>query len=463
MRRCRFHLFPFLLGLWFALPHASGQEVLHLTLEESVSIALQKNPQILIAQKEVSKTKASIGEAYSVLLPKVNGSVNFQHSWNIQASTIPNFIKMMLGPDFPGVETMPDYVQIAFGVDNSFLYGATLTQPLFLGGAGITGVKMSYAAKRLAEESLEVKRQDLIYNTVNMFYACLLAKEVISVEEQALDQSKANLDLVRKKFDAGTASGFDKMRAEVDVANIQPQLISAKNGYQSAVTALRMVMGLQENTNLEIQGQLEFIQDPFDSLSLPDLRLTAFKNRPEVRGLKAQKSLASGGVGLARSAFLPKLFFQTDYSFLAMRTDLKFTQDDFSKGFTSALSLQIPLFTGFGNIHSYKKARLDYKIVTDTEKQLQDGIAAEVELSYNRYGEAKEKYGSAKESIAMAEESLRLANLMYEEGASTQLDVMGARLALTQAQLNYVSSLYEYQMSRYKLRKSAGILSGVLE
>jgi outer membrane protein TolC len=63
----------------------------------------------------------------------------------------------------------------------------------------------------------------------------------------------------------------------------------------------------------------------------------------------------------------------------------------------------------------------------------------------------------------MAQEAMRLANLMYEEGASTQLDVMGARLALTQARLNYVSSLYEYQMARYGLRKAAGLLKGVLE
>jgi outer membrane protein TolC len=152
----------------------------------------------------------------------------------------------------------------------------------------------------------------------------------------------------------------------------------------------------------------------------------------------------------------------TDYSKLAMRNDYDFVQKDFSKGVTSALSLQIPIFSGLGNIHAYQKARLDYKIVTDTEKQLRDGISAEAEMTYNKFQEAKQKYASAKESIAMAQEALRLATLMYDEGASTQLDVMGARLALTQSKLNYASSLYEYQMARYQLRKAAGILKGVL-
>jgi len=305
-------------------------------------------------------------------------------------------------------------------------------------------------------------RQGLIYNTVNAFYACLLAKEVVAVQEQAMEQSRANLDLVRKKLESGTASGFDRMRAEVDLANLQPQLISSRNGFQSAMTGLRMLMGLAENAPVAIDGRLEYADDDLDSLSLSDVEALARRHRPEFNTLRARQSMASGGVAIARSQFLPKLFFQTDYSFLNMWNKNEYDQDMASKGFTSALSLQIPLFGGFNNWQGYHKARLDYKITKDAEKQIGDGIAAEVEMAFNKFREGREKYQSAKESIAMAQEAMRLANLMYAEGASTQLDVMGARLALTQARLNHASSLYEYQMARYQLRKSAGILTGVL-
>ena len=172
--------------------------------------------------------------------------------------------------------------------------------------------------------------------------------------------------------------------------------------------------------------------------------------------------MASKGVTLARSEFLPKLFFSTDYSYLAMRNDYKFTSDDFSKGFTSALSLQIPLFHGFKTCKEYQKARLDYKIALDTEKLTRDGIATEVEIAYNKFKESSEKYQAAKESISLAEEALRLANLMYEEGVHTQLDVLNSQLALTQSRLNYATALYEYQMARYDLRRVTGLLTSVL-
>jgi outer membrane protein len=435
-------------------PSVFGQDTLNVTLERSVAIALEKNPEIRMAEKELSKTHAGVWEAVANLGPKVNASVNYQHVWELQKTKIPNFLKDVLGG--------PDYLEFAFGLENTLTYGANLTMPVFLGGAGWAGVRIANAAKHTAEAALETSRQGLIYNTVNAFYACLLAKEVFDVQEQAMEQSKGNLDLVRKKFDSGTASGFDRMRAEVDLANLQPQLISSRNGYQSAVTGLRMLMGLAENAPIRIDGRLEYADDGLDSLSLSGAEAMSRRFRPEFDALRARQSMASGGVAIARSQFLPKLFFQTDYSFLNMWNKHEYNENMASKGFTSAVSLQIPLFGGFNNWQGYRKARLDFKISKDAEKQMDDGIAAEVEMAYNEYREGREKYLSAKESIAMAEEAMRLANLMYEEGASTQLDVMGARLALTQARLNYASSLYEYQMARYGLRKAAGILKGVL-
>ena len=147
---------------------------------------------------------------------------------------------------------------------------------------------------------------------------------------------------------------------------------------------------------------------------------------------------------------------------MAMSNDYKFSQNDFNKGFTSALSLQIPLFHGFRSSAQYQKARLDYRKMLDTEKQVLDGIAAETEVSYNKFQEAKQKYFSAKQTVDLAQEALRLANLMYDEGVNTQLDVLNSQLALTRAKLNYVNSLYEYQTARYQLRKVTGKLKGIL-
>jgi len=453
---------PFIGVLILLTGLGASQDKVILTLDGSMELALKNNPSYQTALKQVQKSKASVGEAYSNILPQINASASLQHSWNIQESTIPNFIKLMFPPGYPGVNEMPDFVRLSFGLENTMTYGATLTQPLYLGGAGIAGVQIAGAAKRATEKNLEAAKQNLIYNTANAFYACLVANDVVKVQEEALEQSQENLKMVQKKFDAGAASKFDLMRAQVNVANTRPGAITARNNYKTALTQLKVVLGLPMEKEIEIDGALEFATDNFTDLTLKEYQEMALRNRPEVQMLGDQKEISKKSISVARSAFLPKLFFQTDYSYLGMRSDLKFVNDDFSKGFSSAISLQLPLFTGMKNNRQYQKSKIDYRIMLDTEKQVTDGIAAEVEAVYNKYLEAKEKFQSANENVDLAEETARLATMMYEEGANTQLDVFTAQLGLTSARLNYLTSLYEYQLTRYALRKATGNLTSVI-
>lgn len=443
-----------------------AQEKKVLSLEESVNIALKQNPELRMAEKELKKARAGVIEAWSNILPKVDGSINFQHAWSIQEQTIPNFLKPMLaplGPYIPGLDEMPDYVRMSFGLENTLRYGATLTQPLFLGGAGIAGIQIANSAKAAAEKNYLQKKQDLIYNTVNAFYGCLLTKELVKVQEEAYNQAQANFEVVNKKYESGAASGFDKMRAEVDVANLKPALIAARNNYQSALTMLKTVLGLKKDEQIDVQGEFKFVEDELSIMSLDELQQLAIEKSPLFQAIQDQKRIMKKTVAISRSNFLPKVFFQTDYSFMDMRNDYKFRHASASKGFTSAISLQIPLFHGFQSAAQYQKAKLDYHIMLDTEKQASDGLAAQVEVAYNKLKEAREKYQSALKTVDLAKEALRLANMMYQEGMNTQLDVLNSQLALTQARMNYVNSLYEYQIARYQLRKVVGLLNGILD
>jgi outer membrane protein len=438
-----------------AVPVLAQKEKIVLTLNNTIELALVNNPQIKIAEKEYDKANASVMGSYSVILPSLDGSVNLQHAWAIQETTMPNFIKIMMA-GFPGTENMPDYVQLSFGLENTFTYGAILRQPLFLGGAGLASIKLAYAARRAAEQNLTIVKDDLRYRSVNAFYGCLLTRELVKVQEEALAQTEHNRDVVLKKYEVGMASGYDKMRAEVEVANQKPNVISARNNYQMALTRIRALLGLDKDTAIEVTGEFAYQEDDFGQLSLTELQNLAFQNRPEIMAMNEQKYIADQTIDIARSEFLPKVFFQTDYSYLAQKNDWYFYDSDFSKGFTSTVSLQVPLFHGLKSVQQYQQAKLDYHIMEDNEKQMNDLIVAEVEAAFNNFSEAMQKFQSAKETVALAEEALRMANLMYNEGANTQLDVLVSRLALTQAQLNYFSSIYDYQVACSQLRKATG-------
>jgi outer membrane protein TolC len=443
-----------------------AQEQVTLTITQAIDFALTHNPGIAQSDKELSKARAGVGEAFSILLPHIEGYASLQHMWEIQTSRIPNFLKPMLaplGPALPGIDQMPDFVDLAFGLENTLRYGATLTQPLFLGGAGLAAINIAQATRNAAEQNFQARKQQLILETALAFYSCLLAEELLAVQENALVQARANLDVVNKRYRVGTASPFDRMRAEVEVANLEPEVITARNNHKVALTRMRRVLGLGDTAGFAPEGAFRYVEDTFDQTALRDLQELALAGRPEMSMVEEQKKISQGGVAVARSNFLPKVVFQTDYSFLAMRNDLRFQPGDFSKGFSSVVSMQVPLFSGFASLRQHEKAQLDLRMIVDVRKQLADAILAEVEVSFNKFREGREKYHSARRTVDLATEALRLASLLYEEGANTQLDVLNSQLSLTRARLNYANILFEYEVARYQLRKATGKLTGALE
>ena len=88
----------------------------------------------------------------------------------------------------------------------------------------------------------------------------------------------------------------------------QPEVITARNDYQLALTNLRTVLGLDRNKAIEVNGSFEYASDEFGEHPLDDLQKMAMEKRPEVIGLDEQKYITKKGIAVARSNFLPKLF-----------------------------------------------------------------------------------------------------------------------------------------------------------
>jgi outer membrane protein len=326
----------------------------------------------------------------------------------------------------------------------------------------MAGIRMANAAERMADHALALKRETLILDAATAFYAVLLARELVRVQENALAQATANLEVVTKKFDVGAASPFDKMRAQVDVATIEPEAIAARNAYRSSLSTLRMVLGLDRTSAIAVAGEFRYEQDEYAARSLTELQAIALEHRQEKKIIDERITVADNSITIAHSAYWPTLIFQTDLSYLGMRDDLRFARPDFSKGLSSSLTLQLPIFVGFKSMKESEKAALDYRSVLEDERRLVNGICTEVEVNANAFHEAEEKHRSALATVNLGTEALRLATVMYTEGANTQLDVLNSQLALTRAQVNYANTMFEYHVARYRLRKAIGHLEGVL-
>ncbi len=459
----------------------ASAETLVLDLETAKEIALENNPTIKIAEKGVRRAQAQITEARGGLLPSVSAFSSLDHAWDLQKNVIPNFLKPSLAPtnraigdalltlgeqfDNPelkeqgqgmlqSVEMMPDFLEMAFGLENTFVYGVQLQQPLFTGGALWNGYKISKIGRDIARQQLISVKQGLLDNVTQTYYFALFAKSAMEVSNEALKSARENLDQVQKFFDSGKSSRLDLLRAEVQVANLKPSVISAENNLKRAFSNLNIMLGFDSDKQIVLSDKLEYKKSLLQDMTLKELVEMAKLNRPEIAILDNQREIAEKQLAISKGAYLPTLSLGTTYQYMGMKNDLDFTSDDFNKSFNTSLSLSIPLFNGFKRSAKVQKAKIQTNEVRFQRNSAVDGIRMEVENGYYLLEEAEKKVETQQKTIEQAKEALRLATLMYKEGAATQLDVLNSNLSLKTARMNYQQSLLEFNNAISKLKKA---------
>jgi len=430
-------------------------------LAKARQLALANNPGIKVIEQTVSKSQTQIGEARSGFFPTISAFSSAQHAWDIQKTMMPNFIIPMLGPNPPpilDISGMPDFIEVSFGMENTIVTGMSFNQPLFTGTAIWNGYQISKLGYRIAESQLQATRQRVLGEVTAAYYGALFAKSAVQVAEEALQSARENYERVLKFYNAGKSSRFDLLRAEVQVANFQPAVVSAQNGLRLAESQLAMMLNLSETTEFRFTESLAFIPDELLDASLADLIDAACRNRPEVAMMEHQQQIALRSVSLARASFLPSVIFGTNFQYQGQRNDLKFSGDDFNKAFNSSITVSIPVFSGLKQSSRYQQSKIAVREADYQRESLINGIKLEVKSAFFRMHETHENVMTQKKTIEQAEEALRLANLMYAEGSSTQLDVLNANLALNQARMNFQNSLYQYHVALAYLKKAIHML-----
>jgi outer membrane protein TolC len=120
------------------------------------------------------------------------------------------------------------------------------------------------------------------------------------------------------------------------------------------------------------------------------------------------------------------------------------------------LVLSFPIFEGRAVSGRVKQARADYNQSLYLERQIRENVLLAVRSAYMSWQEAVASLKSQKRTIAQAEEGLRIANLRYNNGIGTQLEVLAAQTANTQAKVNYIRAIYDYELAAAGFLRAAG-------
>ena len=342
--------------------------------------------------------------------------------------------------------------------DRAWSLSLTATQAIYAGGGVRSAIRSSELTREAAILELKGIVNEALLDVRTKFYDVLLAREKIKVQESNVELLKQQLKNVTDRFEAGTVSSFEKLRAEVALANAQVPLISARNAYRLAVEALRQALGFATtNTpeNLrklpEFAGTLDFAPVNFDLQSSLD---SARAGRPELARLAKLTDARSESITTAKANRYPTLSAVGGWQLRKGPTD---TFGDSKDGWLIGLQSQWSIFDGAATNGRVAQARsaLEQSRLSLSEATL--AVDVEVRRALSSLQEATELADASQKVVAQAEESLRLANARYGAGTATQLDVLQSQVDLTTARTNQIQAYYSYNVAVARVRKAIGL------
>ena len=403
-------------------------------LKTAIGFALKNNFAIRQAQERIRQQEGVVTEVKASQIPNVGAGAAYQRNSESISQTAPASGSM-------------------------WSLNVTASQALFAGGGIRSAVRSSEFSRDAAILDLKSVINEALLTVRVSFYNVLLAREKIGVQEQNLALLQQQLKNASDRFQAGTVSGFEKLRAEVAVANAQVPLITARNDYRLAIESLRQALGSTASTdtpenlrkNPEIIGTLDITPTSYD---LQSAFQSAHNNLPDLQRLGRLVSAREELITTARSNYYPDLALVGGWESRKGATN-RF--GDSRDGVFVGLQSQWAIFDGratAGRVAQAKSLLSQTKLLF-TEAQL----AAEIEVrrAYSSFQQATELVDASGKVVAQAEESVRLATARYEAGTATQLDVLQAQVDLTTARLNQLQANYGYNVAVAGLRKAMGL------
>ena len=307
----------------------------------------------------------------------------------------------------------------------------------------------------LAVEKARASRQDLIDQVQQTFYTVLLASDSYNVYQQNYENTLADYNDVKEKYDNGSVAKYDLIRADVALQNAKPAMYDAKNNVELCLWKLKALLGVDLNMNIACKGSLADYADQMKNVIVNSE--VSLENNSTLKQLELQDEMLHKNYKLQIAKYYPSLNFSMGYQWIAMEDNMKFSQYKWNPYSTAAVSLAIPIFSGGQRYNSVRQTRVQRE-----QLQLQkENAARELEVAVRQALSSMEtclkQFEAAEAGMEGAETGYNIAQKRYEVGSGTLLELQDSQLALLQSQLNLNQSVYNYLVAKSSLDKILGV------
>ena len=424
-------------GFAKAQTEQTTQNTLTVTLDKALEIALDENPTIKVAAEEIALKKVASKEAWQSLLPEASLNGSLDHT--IKAAEMKlNDMSFKMGQDGT----------------NTANAGLSINLPLFA-PAVYRAMSMTKTDIELAVEKSRASELDLINQVTKAYYQLMLAQDSYEVLQGSYKLAEDNFNVVNAKYQQGAVSEFDKISAEVQMRSIKPNVISAANAVTLAKLQLKVLMGITADVDIKTDDNLTNYESMLFANQLKEEDMS-LENNTTMKQFELNMKLLEKNVKSLKTNFMPTLSMSFSYQYQSLyNPNINFFDYTWSNSSSLMFNLSIPLYRA-SNFTKVKSARIQMRQLDwnriDTERKLNMQV-----VSYrNNMTASSEQVVSNKENVMQAEKAVQIAGKRYEVGKGTVLELNSSQVSLTQAQLTYNQSIYDYLVAKADLDQVLG-------
>lgn len=447
----------FLISPTLFAQEADSGDVMVLSLDDAIKLALENNEKVKIAKEDIIKAKAVVLENASSAWPQITAIAGYKY--NIEQPT--TVLDMSaLGPLFQAMQLPPpENSEIPMVYRHEWNFTLSVSQNIYTFGRITNAIKLAKTYEKASKTNQVLTNDDLIFEVRQAYYNLILAKEALKIAKENYNVNLAHYNNVKQKYDAGIKSEFDLLQSRADLAAAKPTVIIAETAVIMSRKILASILSLSMDQSLEASDTFDKF---FPTRPLNELVEIAGANRREIHLIDLQTNMYRTTSNLYISNYLPILAADMNYTYngISATEEDAFWPEDNDENWRTFWSVGVsftwPIFDGLNSYAKIRQYRSEERISRLQKAALIKGIELELTQIMQEYASLKLQLDARSETILVAEKAFELAFIRYDNGLGTALEKNDARVLLFHAKLGYIQTLHGLNLNRAKLQRALG-------
>lgn len=412
-------------------------------------MALENNKNLAISRVEKQKTEYDVKLYRSHYFPKISATGSYLAT---DGELTENYTI-----NSPVPQLIDDVnIELSAKLNNSYMVGVRLMQPIYMGGKITSANKMARLADEIAQINISKTSDEIILESDEAYWQYIKIRELKVV---ALKYQTVVEELIRNienAVEVGMISNSNLLTAQTKLNEIKLMVRKAENGERLSKMNLCHIVGLPLHSKIEIADSFN------DEIVKPAYVSNDISSRAEVKMLAKYAEIMKHQVRLTRSEYLPNIGVMGGYSHVngleLNGLGMSKTLFSNSNSFSALVSVSVPIFAWGEGRSKIRSAQAQQTIANLQREDAHELMTLEVNKSYNEFEEAYYRVELTKQSLELANRNMEISKDNYETGMKTLADYLEAQTMWQEAWSNYIDAKAMFQFSETYYLKSIGKL-----